>query len=69
MPGQPSAHPALREASKKTARNRKFGRRRLLSGAALAVGIVAVSTVGACGESEGFEFKPRREGITGAGST
>ncbi len=69
MLGQPLAHQARSEASIETARNHKFDRRRLLSAAALVLGMAAASTVGACGEDEGFEFKPRREGITGAGST
>lgn len=50
----------------KKARDPKFDRRRLLSVAAVVVGGAAVSTVGACG-TDRFDFKPRREGIRGAG--
>ena len=40
-------------------RDRKFGRRRLLAVSVLILGVTVVSAVGACAESEKFEFKPR----------
>ena len=38
---------------------RKLGRRRLLAVSGLILGVAVASTVGACAESDEFDFKPR----------
>ena len=40
-------------------RDRKLGRRRVLVVSMLFLGVAVVSAVGACAESDRFEFKPR----------
>ena len=40
-------------------RDPKLGRRRLLAVSVLILGVAVASTVGACAESDEFDFKPR----------
>ena len=47
----------------RAARDRKLGRRRLLVVSALVLGVTVASTVGACADSDKFDWKPRRKGL------
>ena len=47
------------DISMQAVRDQKFGRRRMLAVSLLVLGVTVVSTVGACAESDKFNFKPR----------
>lgn len=51
--------PCAGDASMREKRDRKLGRRRLLAASVLILGVAVASTVGACADSDEFDFKPR----------
>ena len=51
-----------KEASTQATRSQTYGRRRLLAVSALALGVAAVSIVGACADSDDFKFEPKTFG-------
>ena len=64
MDGVASDSSCVRRTSMRATRDRKLGRRRLLVVSALVLGVTVASTVGACADSDKFDFKPRRKGLT-----